>query len=59
MKFYWDAFIDELIEGKIKNFRPVEGKEEKEEFTVRLENISPRDLCMLFYSWLEKADLVK
>ena len=57
MKFYWDAFIDEMIAGKIEDYRDVEGKEEKEPVVVRLEDTTPRELCRLFYEWVaEKHD---
>ena len=56
---YYDAFIRELAEGKIKDYRPVEGRELMEEFTARLADLSPRDICRLFSSWLSSHELLK
>ena len=49
----------ELAEGKIKDYRPVEGRELMEEFTARLADLSPRDICRLFSSWLSSHELLK
>lgn len=59
MEYYYDAFIRELVEGKIKDHRPVEGQELLEEFTARLADLSPRDVCRLFASWLSSHELLK
>ena len=59
MKYYWDVFIDELITGKIEDFRAVEGAGMKEPFVARIEELAARDLCRLFYDWLDKRQLVK
>lgn len=59
MKYYWDAFIDELNAGKIGDYRVVAGQELKEPFVVRLEDCSPRDLCRLFFDWLEEKGALK
>lgn len=59
MESYYDKFIRELAEGKIKDRRPVEGRELLEEFTARPEDLSPRDVCRLFADWLSARGLLK
>ena len=36
MEYYYDAFIRELAEGKIKDYRPVEGRELMEELQMEV-----------------------
>jgi len=51
MDYYYTIFIRELNGGKIKDTRDV-GEEELEIFTATATDLTPHDLCRLFYYWL-------
>ena len=47
------------FDGRAATIWPVEGRELMEEFTARLADLSPRDICRLFSSWLSSHELLK
>jgi hypothetical protein len=57
MKCYWDAFLDEILAGKIEDgHEDANGNLDKN--IVRLQTATPAQLLRLFYQYLDDQKVI-